>query len=94
MCNYYKNSPGIKFEEVRKWTQREFKLDAAPDRSTIRQILKNSSRYDSIQPQNSHIHKACVITHKALEEAITTWVSQMEHQKICLVDDLFQKKAL
>jgi len=94
VCNYHKKNPRIRLEEIGKWAQTEFKLQAAPDRSTIGRIIKNSTRYDSIQPQNAHLRKARVITHKALEDAMTTWVLQMEHRKICLADDLIQKKAL
>ena len=93
VCDYHKKNHGIRLEDIGKWAQKEFKLSAAPDRSTIGWIIKESVRYDSIQPQDANLHKARVIPHKVLEDAMVTWVLQMEHEKICLSDELIQKKA-
>ena len=94
LCDYYKKNPRIKLDDIGQWAKREFKLSAAPNRTTIGRIIKDSSRYDSVQPQNANIRKTRVITHKPLDEAVATWVLQMEHRKICLSDDLIQRKAL
>ena len=95
VCNYHKKNPRIKFEDIGKWAQKEFKLQAAPDRSTVGWIIKNSTCYESVQPQNSHLLKAHAIPLdlKPLEEAMTNWILQMEHRKICLSDKLIQQQA-
>ena len=93
VCDYHKKNRGIGLGDIVEWAQKEFKLSAAPDRSAIGRIIKRSVSYDSIQPQDANLRKARVIPHKALEDAMTTWVLQMEHRKICLSDDLIQKKA-
>jgi hypothetical protein len=89
VCDYHKKNRGIRLEDIVEWAQKEFKLSAAPDRSTIGRIIKESVRYDS----HANLRKVHVIPHKALEDAMATWVLQMEHRKICLSDDLIQKKA-
>ena len=67
------------------------KISAASDRLTIGQIIK-ISRFFSVQSHNTNLHKARVIPYETLEEAIAIWVLQMKHRKICLFDDLIQKK--
>src|SRR5438105_3946743 len=94
VCDYHKKNAKLKLSEIGKWAQKEFKLSSLPDRSTIGRIVKNSTRYESIQPQNAKLLKARVIPYEALVEAMAIWVLQMEHRKICLSDDLIQKKAL
>src|SRR5436190_13999784 len=94
VCDYHKKNPHIKFAEIGKWAKREFKLQTAPDRSTVGRIIKKSTRYESIQPQNAGLLKAPGIPFKPLEEAMATWVLQMEHRKISLSDSLIQKQAL
>ena len=94
VCDYHKKNPCIRFEQIGKWAKREFKLQEAPDRSTIGRIIKQASRYESLQPQEIHLLKAPVIPFKPFEEVMATWVLQMEHRKICLSDALIQKQAL
>jgi len=94
VCDYHKKNPHVKYEDIGKWAKREFKLETTPDRSTIGRIIKNSSRYDSVQSQIAGQRKAPVIPFKPLEDAMVTWVLQMEHRKICLSDGLIQKQAL
>ena len=94
VCNYHKKNPRIKFEQVGQWAKKKFKLQEAPDRSTIGRIIKQSSRYESLQPHETGLLKAPVIAFKPLEEAMATWILQMEHRKICLSDALIQKQAL
>jgi hypothetical protein len=92
VCEYHHKNPEIKLGDIVKWAKKEFKLSAAPDRSTIGRIIKNS-RFFSVQPHNANLRKARAIPHEALEEAMATWVMQMEYRKICLSDDLIQQKA-
>jgi Tc5 transposase DNA-binding domain len=94
VCDYHKKTPRIKFEQIRKWAKREFKLQNAPDRSTMGRIIKQSSCYESLQLQNVGLLKAPVILFEPLEEAIATCVFQMECLKICLSDALIQKQVL
>jgi Tc5 transposase DNA-binding domain len=93
VCEYRQKNPRINYEEIGKWAKKEFKLQFAPDPTTVGRILRNSTRYESIQPQNARLLKACVVKHPHLEQAMATWVLQMEHQKICLSNDLIQHKA-
>jgi hypothetical protein len=93
VCEYHQKNPGINYEEIGNWVKKEFKLQFAPDPTTVGRILRNSTRYESIQPQNARLLKARVVKHPHLEQAMATWVLQMEHRKICLSDDLIQKKA-
>jgi Tc5 transposase DNA-binding domain len=94
VCDYHKKNPHLKYKQVGIWAKKEFKLPTAPDRTTIARIVKDSTRYESVQPQNRRLLKARVIPFKELEEAMAGWVLQMEHRRICLSDDLIQKKAL
>lgn len=93
VCEYHQKNPRINYEEIGNWAKKEFKLHFAPDRTTVGRILQNSTRYESIQPQNARLLKARVIKHPQLEQALATWVLQMEHQKKCLSDGLIQQKA-
>jgi hypothetical protein len=66
-----KKKPRIKYEDIGKWAKKEFKLQAAPDRTTIGRILQNAMRYESIQPQNARLLKARIVKHPHLEQAMS-----------------------
>jgi len=61
VCDYCKKNPRLNYEQVGIWVKKEFKLPTAPDRTTIAKIVKDSTRYESVQPQNRRLLKAQVI---------------------------------
>lgn len=93
LCLLYK---GFKDSFGRNWKMGPKGVQAS-NRSQLvdnRTYYQNSSQFESLKPHNARLLKASVISFEGLEEAMTTWVLQMEHQKKCLSDALIQKQPL
>jgi Tc5 transposase DNA-binding domain len=91
--HYHRRHPKDSYRRLGQWAQNEFKLVTPPDRSTIGRIIKDPERFDSLQPHNHYLRRAGALQYLELEEVMATWVSQMEHRKISVADDLLQEKA-
>jgi hypothetical protein len=86
-------NPGMKAENLAKWAQTTFKLIVAPHRTTVGDILQNTTRYTSIQPQDASLKKARTVKCEVIETSTVNWVLQMQHRRISISGDMIKAKA-
>jgi Tc5 transposase DNA-binding domain len=93
LIKHHKQFPNIKSPELAKWCKIRFRLLKSPNPSTILKILKNSQRFESVQPKDTGLRKARAIRHERLDIALINWVLQQQNRRLCISDGMIREKA-
>jgi hypothetical protein len=93
LIEYHQKNPELSKRELAAWAYKTYQLSKPPHRTTIGTILRDSARYTSVQPHDTSLLRTRKPKHETLEIALSNWILQMQHRKICLSDDMIQEKA-
>jgi hypothetical protein len=86
-------NPDMKTENIAKWAQTTFKLIVAPHCTTIGDILRDTTRYASIQPQDAFLKTTLTVKCEIIETSTINWVLQMQHRRISVSGDMIKAKT-
>jgi len=79
LIQYQASNPQMTLLELAKWAKEEFKLAKLPSKSTISRTLKHRDQYRALAPQDHKIKRKRVVIYPIIENALATWVLQMQH---------------
>src|SRR5437762_235393 len=87
------NNPKLSLSALAKWATTEFNLARTVDKSMISHILDKREKYLSIAPQDEKIRHTHVVTNDILERVLSTWVLQMEAQRLNISVEIIHEKG-
>lgn len=93
IAKHYAANPLIKQHELAEWARAKFNLTKAPDRTTISRTLKRKQEFETLASQDLSIKRTRVVTHEILENALSMWVLQMQHQRLAVSADVIKEKG-
>jgi hypothetical protein len=71
-------------KELAEWSRTQLNLAVTPSESTISRTLSKSDYYLAIAPEDHEIRRKRVVVHQQIEDALVTWVLQLQHRNIAV----------
>jgi hypothetical protein len=93
IVKYRTQNPRIPYTRIAQWAKVEFNLTDVPSNSTISRTINDREKFLNIAMEDRNIRRVRVIKSEILEEALVTWVLQMQHAKQSINYELIKAKG-